>query len=236
MAVAEHSMLKATAVTLLRDAGQLPLMLAFKNHSATLVSLETSTKQRSPMILSLLRLSQFPSLRELIALLLRSAATSMNASRKSGCTRSPRRLDMQLVAALIIRCGIAQIESHAGSARYFGPRLRAEKCIGRLDIEAGPVEAQCGETVGGVASGWREPGKGHIPMVVALFPAEARPVGAIGKRIDRIHPVELAIEPKRPDERNRSGIRVGANRYGRSEAKCAAKNLDIGWLRYSSRN
>jgi hypothetical protein len=76
-------------------------------------------------------------------------------------------------------------------------------------------------------SGRGETGEGHIPMMFAFFPAETRAVGAISDGDCRIRPIELAIESQGADERNRCGIRVGADRNGRGKAERAAKNLDI---------
>jgi hypothetical protein len=137
-------------------------------------------------------------------------------------------LDMELVAALIVRRGIAQIEGHADRARNFGSCLPTEESISPLDIDARPVEAHYGKTVGGIMSGRGEPGQCYNPMMLAGFPAETRAVGAISDGDYRIRPIELAIESQGADERNRCGIRVGADRNGRGKAECAAENLDIG--------
>jgi hypothetical protein len=64
-------------------------------------------------------------------------------------------------------------------------------------------------------------------MVLAGFPAEACAEGAISDGVYRIRPVELAIESQGADERNRCGIHVGADRYGRGEAERAARDRDV---------
>ena len=61
----------------------------------------------------------------------------------------------------------------------------------------------------------------------ARFPAETHAVSTISDGDYRIRPVELAIESQGADERNRCGIRVGADRNGRREAERATQNLDI---------
>jgi hypothetical protein len=63
-----------------------------------------------------------------------------------------------------------------------------------------------------------------IPMMLAFFPAEAR--------AHQIRPVELAIETQGADERDRCGIRVGADRNGRGETERAREVYGWGtWIR-----
>lgn len=108
-----------------------------------------------------------------------------------------RRLDMKLVAALVVRRGIAQIKCHASRGRDFGACLGTEKSISPFDIDARPVEAHYGETVRGVVSGRGETRQRDVPMMLACFPAETHAIGAISDGDCRIRPVELAIEPPR---------------------------------------